>query len=42
MGVLGGGFSCQIVKKKVLTEDAIAEVFSNVSYLVKFHTWRSL
>ncbi len=38
MGVLGGGFSSQIVKKKLLTEHAIAKVFSNVSYVVKFHT----
>jgi hypothetical protein len=36
MGALGGWFSCQIVKKKLLTEDAIAKVFSNVSYVVKF------
>jgi hypothetical protein len=26
------------VKKNLLTEDAIAKVFSNVSYVVKFHT----
>jgi hypothetical protein len=32
------GFSSQIVKKKLLTEHAIAEVISNVSYVVKFHT----
>jgi len=39
MGVLGGGVSCQIVKKKLLTEHAIAKVFSRVSYVVKFVTW---
>jgi hypothetical protein len=33
MGVLGGGFSSQIVKKKLLTENAIAKAFSNVSYV---------
>jgi len=38
MGVLEGGFSSQIVKKKLLTEHAIAKVFSNVTYVVKFHT----
>jgi hypothetical protein len=38
MGVLGGGFSSQIVKKKLLTEHAIAKAFSDVSNVVKFHT----
>ncbi len=33
-----GGFLLKIVKKKLLTEHAIAEVISNVSYVVKFHT----
>jgi len=37
MGVLGEGFSCQIMKK-LLTKDVIAKVFSNVSYVVKFLT----
>jgi hypothetical protein len=42
MGVLGVGFSSQIVKKKLLTEHAIGKVFSNISYVVKFEkfvTW---
>jgi hypothetical protein len=38
IGVLGGGFSSQIVKKELLIEHSIAKVFSNVSYVVKFHT----